>query len=181
MKAEFELTVEDYLELTTVHTARSPTVRRQRRSGLLIGCILLMALPTLVLVTSDKPVGETVRAIWPLLTAPILFLLTVIPYIRWKTSRMAKRMLLEGGPSGFSGPCSLAIETGGLVETRAAGVTTRHWDSVEKILVTATHVFIYTSAIEAFVLPQRAFTSSEEGRQFVEQVSQRSGVQPEDV
>ncbi len=181
MKVEFELTAEDYVELTTVHTACSPTVRRQRRRAFLFGCVALMALPTLVLATTDKPIAEAAMAIWPLLTAPIVFLLIAIPYIRWRTSRMAKRMLLEGGPSGLSGPCSLAIETDGLVESRAAGVTTRNWDSVEKILVTATHIFIYTSAIEAFVLPRHAFASPDEGHQFIERVSQRSGVASRNV
>ena len=181
MKAEFELTADDLVALTTVHASRSPTLRRQRWSALLICCTVLLLLPGLVLVTTDKPVLEAAKAIWPLLMGPILFLVIVVPYWRWKTARLTKRICSEAGPSGFGGLCSLAIEADGLVETRTSGVTTLQWSGVQKVLVTGTHAFIYTSSIEAFVLPRRAFGSTHDFDRFVEQVSQRAGVESQDV
>jgi hypothetical protein len=73
MKASYELTADDLVAFTLFHNSTSPVVRRQR-TGCLIGAVLLLlALPTLILTTSDKPIAETAKDIWPLLAGPVLF------------------------------------------------------------------------------------------------------------
>ncbi len=179
MKADFELSPNDLIAFTTVHNLRSPTIRRQRY-GCLIGALLLLsALPGLILLTTDKPVLETVKNIWPLLLGPVLFVLTVIPYTRWRLASITRRMLAEGQNSGCYGPCSLSIDPDGLRETKSTVESIRCWSAVEKVLVTDTHAFVYTSAIEAFLLPGRAFQAPGAFQQFIDELLERSGVAQE--
>jgi len=176
MKAVFELTPDDLVALTVGHTSRSPTIRRQRYGCLIAAVVLLSALPGLILLTTDDPLLKTAKDIWPLLLGPVLFVLFVIPYMRWRAAAITRRMLAEGQNSGYYGPCSLSIEPDGLRETKSTGESVRTWSAVEKVLVTDTHAFIYTSAVEAFVLPRRAFHSADAFQEFVNEVSERGGV-----
>ena len=48
-----------------------------------------------------------------------------------------------------------------------------------KIVVTGHHVFIYTSAVEAFILPRRAFDGDDQCQEFIRQVAERASVVPE--
>jgi len=187
MNAEYELTVDDFVAFALLRVDVSPALRKQRRDSLFLNlffwCGFLFALAALIVAMNDAPALETVRQIFPWLALPLLFVivLLVIPTVRPNAARLTRQLITEQSPDGLRIQCSLAIETDSLVESRAAGVTTRHWNSIEKMLISATHVFIYTSVIEAFVLPRRAFASPDEDRQFIEQVSQRSGVEPVNV
>lgn len=187
MKIDFELTLDDLVAFNVVHGLRSPTFQR-KGFGCFVGVMLLSSvLPGLILATTEKPVLETARDIWPLLMAPAFCLLIplwwklLIPLSRKRFGAISKRMLEEGRNSGAYGPCSLTIESGGLRETRPAGESLRRWSAVEKVLVTDTHAFVYTSAVEAFVLPRRAFESSDGFQQFVDALSERAGVSPETI
>jgi hypothetical protein len=176
MKIEFELTLDDLVAFTVVHALRSPTFKRQQLGYFVGGLLLFSVLPGLILATTEKPVLETARDIWPLLMGPISYLLfmLVIPIWRKRFEAISKRMLAEGHNSGADGPCSLTIESDGLRETRPAGESLRHWSAVEKVLVTDTHAFVYTSAVEAF-------ESADGFQQFVGELSERAGVVPEVV
>tara|TARA_R110002072_G_C7730484_1_gene515703 strand:+ start:73 stop:618 length:546 start_codon:yes stop_codon:yes gene_type:complete len=176
MKASYELTADDLAAFTLCHSSTSPVVRRQR-AGCLVGAVLLLlSLPTLLLTTSDKPIAETAKNIWPLLAGPALFILFIIPYLKWRTANLSQRLLREGTNAGFYGQCTLSLDDNGLTETKESGDTSRKWAAVEKIVATQDHLFVYTSGIEAFVIPTRAFQTSEDCLQFQKGISERSGV-----
>ena len=179
MKADFDFTADDLVAFSTVHNKRSPTARRQRYGCLLVGLAMLLALPALILFTTDKPYVETAAAIWPLLLGPVLFVLSVTPYMKWKTKRIFEQMVAEGNNSGLFGECSLSIDPDGIREIKSSGETMRSWNGVEKLVVTDEHAFIYTSAIEAFVLPRRAFKNEERFQAFVDEIAKRANVASE--
>ncbi len=184
MQADFEFTPDDHVAFVTIHNERSPTIRKQRRSLIGVVVFFMWALPALILLTTDKPILETAKAIRPLLVGAfgsVVFLLIFFPYLRWKVTRMTKRMLAEGQNTGLYGPCSLSIEANGLRETKPTGESSRNWSTVERVLVTDTHAFIYTSATEAFVLPRRAFQGTEAFQHFVDELSECGGVVQEIV
>lgn len=181
LKADFELAANDLVALTMAHNRRSPAMRRQRYGYLLSGLVILSALPALILLTSDEPPMETAAAIWPLLLGPVLFVLFFIPYLRWKSKRIIKRLIAEGQNAGRYGACSLAITPDGLREIQAGGETRRSWNTVERLLIADDHAFIFTSAVEAFVLPRRAFATHEGFQTFVNEIAKRADVTREAV
>jgi hypothetical protein len=176
LKADFELAAGDLVALTMAHNRRSPAMRRQRYGYLLGGFAVLSALPALTLLTSDEPAVETAAAIWPLLLGPVLFVLFFTPYLRWKSRRAIKRLFAEGQNTGRYGACSLAITPDGLREIQASGETRRSWNAVERLLIADDHAFIFTSAVEAFVLPRRAFATRERFQAFVNEIEKRASV-----
>ena len=176
MKASYELTADDLMAFVQFHLAQSPNARRQRIGCSLIAFVVMLLLPGLILLTSEKPFLQTARDIWPLLLGPLLFLTFVFPYIKWRTGNLSKRMLSEGSNAGFYGECSLSLDADGIRESKTSGDTVRKWSAVEKIIVTQEYIFIYTSGIEAFVVPRRAFSSSTDFNAFVQHVADQSSV-----
>ncbi|MBL7042706.1 MAG: YcxB family protein [Pirellulaceae bacterium] len=163
----------------TYHNMRSPTVRRFRIGCGVFGFLVLSILPLLVLVTTDGPLLETATAIWPLLLGPLLFPFILIPLYKSSVRRTAARMVTERESAGAFGSCSLSIGPDGIVETKANGQSIRKWDYVNRLCLTPHHIFVYTSSIEAFILPKRAFEDDRHSREFVDQIAKYAGVTPE--
>ena len=76
-------------------------------------------------------------------------------------------MLSEGQNAGFYGDCSISLDANGLHESKASGDTVRKWSAVEKIVVSSKYLFVYTSGVEAFVVPRRAFVTDTDFNSFV--------------
>lgn len=181
MQVTYRLTPNDLATLIQFHNTQSPVVRRQRMGCLFIFLAAILVLPVGILIGSDEPLLETASAIWPLLLGPVLFAAIIIPYSKWKLRRITKRMLKEGRNPGFDGECTTTLQADGIHERRPSGINMRTWESVERIVTTPEHLFIYTSAIEAFVIPRRAFASDLEFANFVLEVSSRSGIPNEEI
>ena len=179
MKAAYELTRDDLAAFIEFHHRTSPAARRQKIGCLAVAFCALMVLPARILLTADKPLLETAIDIWPLLLGPLLFAIFAAPYIRWRTRQMSHRLLSEGQNKQFYGRCELAASDDALTETRPSGSTIRNWTSVERIVTTPSHLFVYTSGIEAYVVPRRAFPSDSEFSAFVDAIRKRSGVEVE--
>lgn len=176
MKASYDLTADDLAAFSLFHQSHSPVVRRQRTGCLSVGVLILLLLPGLVLIGTEKPLLHAAKDIWPLFAGPVLFLIFVIPYIKWRTANLSQRLLREGRNAGFYGQCTLSLEDDGIRETKESGDTIRKWSAVEKVVVTADYLFVYTSGIEAFVVPLHAFSSSDEVNSFHQYIATQSGV-----
>ena len=176
MKASYELKRDDLAAFIEYHQRSSPAARQQRIGCLAVALGALMVLPGGILLTTDKPVLETALDIWPLLLGPVLFATLAIPYIRWRTRQMTTRLLSEGQNKEFYGQCELEAGPESLTETRPSGSTIRNWSSVERVAITPSHLFIYTSGIEAYVVPRRAFPDEATFSTFLGNIAERSGV-----
>jgi len=54
-----------------------------------------------------------------------------------------------------------------LIELKAGAVTsTLPWTEVDRVAVTATHIFIFTSEVGAFIIPARVFASAHAAKDF---------------
>lgn len=176
MKASYELTADDLAAFVEFHQQASPAARNQRLGCFIVALIALLVLPVGIVLTTDEPRLQTAIDIWPLLLGPIFFALFAFPYIRWRTRQLSRRLLREGQNSGFYGKCELIVADDGLTELRPAGSTMRKWSSVERVVTTARHLFVYTSGIEAFVVPRHAFDTQDDFDAFVHAIAERSGV-----
>lgn len=177
MKATYELTRDDLAALIEFHQRTSPAAKRQRTGCLAVAFCAMMILPAGILLTTDKPVFDTAIDIWPLLLGPLLFAIFAMPYIRWRTRQMSNRLLGEGQNKEFYGKCELEAGESTLTETRPSGSTSRNWTSVERVVTAPSHLFVYTSGIEAYVVPRRAFQNEADFKAFVDAIGKRSGVE----
>jgi YcxB-like protein len=177
MNASYELHREDLAAFSDFHQRTSPAARKYRTKFFGIAFALFAFFPVWIVMTSDKPRVQTAKDIWPLFLGPLLFAIFALPYVRWRSRHMSRRLLNEGKNAGFYGKCELTICDGGLTETRPSGTTSRNWSSVERVALTPQHLFVYTSGIEAFVVPRSAFSTVSDCDAFAKTICDNSGVQ----
>lgn len=174
MKAEYELTPGDLAAFADFHFRRSPHLRRRWLAGMAMGLAVVSLLPGYLLLTSARPLGEAIRALWPVMLAPVLFLM-VFPFLyQWTVHRTRMQLVLQARRRGLYGRCAVSIDAQGITGTKPTGSGRRRWQSVHRIAVTPVHLFIYTSASEAFIVPARAFGTADEFERFLQEVSHRS-------
>jgi len=176
MQATYTVSRDDLAQLIDFQIRTSPTAKTQRFKVLLIGTVATLALPLLVLSQSEKPLLRAAVDIWPLLIAPVFFAAFFLPYLRWKMRRTATRFLDEGQNIGLYGECQLDVGVDSLTETRPSGVTVRNWDSIERVVSTPDHLFVFTSGLEAFVVPRRDIPSAPDFDALAADIAKRAGV-----
>ncbi|QDU10180.1 YcxB family protein [Gimesia aquarii] len=176
MNASYELTVDDLVAFNQFHNERSPTIRRQRTKSLVITFVVLLCLPGLILLTTDKPILGMALDIWPLILGPILFVILVSQSFKWGTRKLIKDMVIEGQNSQFYSNCSISFDDTGISESSSSGNTIRNWSAVQRIVVSNDHIFVYTSSLEAFIVPKRAFDTDDRFNAFLQSIVDQTGV-----
>ena len=106
---------------------------------------------------------------WPIVVAPLILSAFVSIRVMRRSSMMKQR-----SASYFRGVRELTISETGLTETRESGTTTLNWTSIDRIVRTKTHLFLYSAGLCTFFMPQRAFGSSIEFERFVAELVNRS-------
>lgn len=180
MQAEYDVTPDDLVAFGLCHHSQSQTVRKQSWVSVLVGLMVLLFLPGLILLVSDKPILEIAPAIWPLLMGPILFLFFFYLLVKFRGSRFYREVLSER-QSKFLDRRTLSLEDDALRESMASGTNQRSWSSVDRILLTNDHAFVYTSAVEAFILPKESFSSTVSFDEFLQEIAQRAKVKIQKV
>ena len=172
MKAFYDLTSDDLVAFWQSHEARSPESRRQRKSLAWV-MLAVVGLPAWILVSTPKPFLETARAIWILLV-PVVLTPVLIPLLWWRRRRLLKRVLSEG----CYGPCSMELNDEGIRECKPSGESMAYWSAVKDVFVSDSYLYVYTSGIDGFVVPRRAFQSESEFNAFLKQVLAKTNVEP---
>lgn len=176
VQAEYDVTPDDLLAWSVCHHNQSPSSRKQSRLVILLAIPLFLFLPGMVFLTSDKPFLETAQAIWPLLMGPVFFAVLYVLLLQWRR-HSARQILAEGDPSKFLDRRVLALRPDGMHESTSSGSNHRLWTSVERILSTRDHAFVYTSGVEAFIIPRQSFTSTVTFEDFLQEIARRSEVE----
>ena len=158
MRIQFELGKEDLVAYNLYHHSHSPTTRGQKRKGS-VNIVLLGLMFWVGPVILAGPSKEHALALSPFLL--IIPLGLAIFAWRWPVMlrRNIERMISEGENRGLVGKKEVTITP---VEITAAGdltsVTVR-WKAVERIEVAQDCAYLYFSALGAFIVPRRAFSS----------------------
>ena len=168
-----DITKDDVVAYNMYHFAHSPAVRQQGFRAVAVTLVVLVVWSGLLGVLvfgSDGPL-DTARAIWPLLLGPPLFLLVMILVFRRRTRRTRKtveRMLDEGENKGLFGEHRITLTPEGVNDSSDFHKKLTSWDAVERVAVTDQHLFVYTNAIEAVIVPRRSFPNEASFTSFVE-------------
>ena len=75
-------------------------------------------------------------------------------YVRRERGKQVKRMYAEGRNEGTIGRQKLRVAPSGLTNSSEQGESQINWSAVERIAETPSHIFIYISAVTAFVIPR---------------------------
>ena len=89
---------------------------------------------------------------------------------RSTTRKKITRLLLEGQNKAMFGTHVLKFLPDSIVETTEHGEISVTWNAVEKIVKTDDMIYIYGSAVTAYLVPRRAFQAQEAFDGFFEMV-----------
>lgn len=76
-------------------------------------------------------------------------------------------MLDEGKNADMLGNQSLTLTEDGIVNVSNFSESKTNWGTVENVVETKEHIFIYISAVMAYIIPIRAFQSINQKNEFI--------------
>jgi hypothetical protein len=82
-------------------------------------------------------------------------------------------MVDEGKNIGFLGQWKLNLTEESITLTTEAKDMKSDWKAIENISETEKHVFIFISAVKAFIIPKGAFENESSKKEFLEEVYRR--------
>ena len=178
MTAEFEITKQDLLAFNQFHNRHSPTVRLQFLLSWFLPVVAWLLVVSVIWYFADKERGTPLRTLLdllPLLSFVPLYLLYFPWAYRRKLLKLVDGMLGEGRNSALLGWHRVAISPTEVTEVNSHGQTSVRWNGVERVAVENGLAFIYTSAISAIIVPERAFPDPIEFEKFLRQTREYKG------
>jgi hypothetical protein len=160
MEVNYELTADDLAALTWHHSQTSPLMRRYYWVGLLLPPAAYLLLALLFL-----GAGQPSFYLFPLLFS-FAYLLLFPRLRRRRINSYVRRLVREGRNKGTLGPHRMAISREGLVDATEVGEAKTLWAGIERVEESADYIFIYKSALSAYVVPKRAFRDAHQSGQF---------------
>ena len=170
MTAHFGLGVDDLIAFNMYHSARSPTARRVRSRALWVFPVVWLAIFTLLWWLADRERGtplQTFRDLSPLLYGLPLYFIVVLWAQRRQVPKVIAKMVKEGENLRTLCAHEVTLTPKDITDATEFGHSTTIWRAIERIAATPDHVFIYTGATDAVIVPRRAFDDMAQFTAFV--------------
>jgi hypothetical protein len=160
---EFDITGEDLVEYNVYAATTAPAARKQSALyRVWLSLAVLVALTVLVAIDGNWLEGVVAG----LVAAAVLWL--VWPRLwAWMIRSNVLRHAKTGG-LGTPGPCRMWIDAYGIHDATPNGASSVTWQGIDRIEETASHVFVFTGPLQAYVIPKRVGESA--ARDFVSAV-----------
>jgi hypothetical protein len=160
MQIHYQLTLEDVLAFNWYHIRNSKRLRRGYYFNQ--ACVILGALVATMFWSKGS---FSLRLLVFLIAAAVGMVLYHL-YYEWWIRHSSKKLYAEGQNKGVLGNHILAIDSEGVLEISDVGESRTMWSGIEKIEENDQYVFIYVGALQAHIIPKRAFMSENEAARF---------------
>ncbi len=147
---EFDLTAGDFAAYNIYGVTAAPAAKSRSARSRLWGSVVILATLTIVIALE----GSWVEGLTFGLVAAAAFWLLWPRFWVWLATSQVHRLTRAGG-LGTPGPCRLWIDGEGLHDATPTGASSVTWNGIDRIEENDTHVFIFTGAIHAYVIPKR--------------------------
>lgn len=161
MEIEFELSMGDLVAFNRYHSEHSPTQRRARLAWRL-------SVPAIIAFGVVWNLNDLVPFLLGGGAIAVLWFALYPRFQRWSLERCVRKLYGEGKNKGTICGHKLSIAPDAISERTDVGQATTSWRRVEKITDADQHLFLYTGAVQAFIVPRRAFSDESEFRAFIE-------------
>ena len=163
----YSLTENDVIAFNQYHITHSPLLKRRQ-------LITRVVLPLVLVLLAAFYYSADNRLFMPIYLVSLGVLVAVgAPTLQRRASaRLMRKMLKEGQNRGLFGARTVTLTPNG-VEVLGEALDSRFkWSLIEKVVSSDTHIFIYVSAMNAFVIPKTAFANDREREHFLEMAMQ---------
>lgn len=164
MKIDFTLTKEDYIAYNIHHIEHSPSLKKSlniQRYGL---ALIFLIFPFII--ASITSISLT---LW-LVVYGTVFVFWIKFYPKYYISSTRKRIIRlieEGNSANLLGDRSIILTEEGVEEISPQGESRTTWGSIERIDETQEYIYIYTSPVNAYLVPTRAFEGTAQKSEFL--------------
>ncbi len=163
-EVSYELDIDDLVALALHNRRRSPTLRRQQ---IIVVSFLAMSSSGGVALILSRQARWTESFVF-LGIFFLFFLLTLRRGAKRGNARLLRKLYLEGSNRALLGTRQMRISPEGLRYSSDVIETAAKWAAVEKIETTAEYAYFYIAAVEAYIIPRRAFSDERQFTAFVE-------------
>ena len=174
LNIEYELTPDDYAAFNLFTMQHSPTFKRQLKLARYIPPIIFLIGWCYILI-SAIPRGfktYTIVALALLFAFAIAWILLMPASYRRNIRKTASKMSMEGSRKGIFGKTAITFTSDEIAIVRKDEEIKAKWGILSNIVENDTHIFMYSSSVEALVIPKRAFESDSAIASFLETVRQ---------
>jgi hypothetical protein len=170
MTAEYEITKDDLRAFNLYHHRHSPTARQHYLRSWFVPAFVWLCVCIGIWYLADRERGTPLRTfldLLPLFSGVPLYLVYFPWAYRRKLRKIVDGMVGEGQNRGLFGRHRVTISPEGVTDSGELGQTSAAWRAVERVAAADEHVFIYTNALAAVIIPRRAFVGPSEFGEFV--------------
>jgi len=163
MHINYQLTKQDYIDFNIFHMSYSNTIRQALFIQRYIISIVFLIAPFIVAKVTDIPLWYWAIAF---IVIYLLWIIFYPKYFRWSAARRISRMIDEGKNADMLGNQSLTLTEDAIVNISNFSESKTNWHTVENVVETKEHIFIYISAVMAYIIPIRIFESVNQKNEF---------------
>jgi hypothetical protein len=169
MNIEFERTIQDVIDFNLFHMAHSSTIKRQLLLMQVLTGLLVIPLVFSIFYLLYHSI-DAFAIIVSVLAGVIAFAL--YPQSNRKsTIKRIRKVLSEGNNNALLGRQVVSLSPEGVFIKNQAAESKFIWSAVDKIAENDKHVYLYTSSINALVIPKNCFQSEKEKQEFLEYIN----------
>ena len=164
MKIDYQLTKQDYIDFNMNYMSNSKTVKKLFIAQRYIVPIIFLLIPFIMIKATSIPLGYWVNVF---LVCYVLWVIFYPKYFKWTVSKRILNMLDEGENADMLGNRSLTLTEKCIIDSSTLSESKTDWSVIEKITQTKKHIFIFISAVAAYILPVRVFKDENEKKKFI--------------
>jgi hypothetical protein len=125
-------------------------------------------LPILLIKITDIPLWYWFSVF---IISSVLWIIFYPKFLKKSVGRKVSKMLEEGKTTGILGKHSFSFTEQGIVDRTEFSET--KYNLIEKVVESETHIFIYVSAVMAYIIPMRIFGNVHEKDDFLNILDKR--------
>jgi membrane protein implicated in regulation of membrane protease activity len=164
MELEFDLTKEDYINFNINHLSISDVTKKRLFISRYIISLIFLIVPFILAKVTD------ISFWYWMITFSIVFIYYVTSYnkkLKKRVNKHINKLLGEENNKALIGKKILRISENGIEQISDVNTSTTKWEAIGKIIEYQEYIYIYNSAVSAYIIPTRVFKNDSEETGFV--------------
>ncbi|MFZ7104315.1 MAG: YcxB family protein [Peptococcaceae bacterium] len=168
MQVDYELTKQDYIAFNIFHMTYSASLRKSLFVQRYIISLIFLIVPFIL-------ARFTVIPLWYwLMIFGLVYLLWAgfyWKYLKWTLTRRISRLVDEGQNADMLGRQTLKLAADGIVNITGFSESKTNYGAVEGVIETQEYIYIYLSAVMAYIIPVDSFADSTQKAEFINRLN----------